>query len=79
MCHGDAGGDIGVEEQLLNGDHIRFQLADQLLHVATDLVQAAAEGQTRRSGNGAVRHHVDLCPFRLHQAEADGGKAGVDA
>ena len=38
MGHGDAGGDIRVEEQFLHGDHIRLQLADKLLHVPVDLI-----------------------------------------
>ena len=39
LSHRDAGGDVGVEEQLLDGDHVRLQLADQVLHVGADLVE----------------------------------------
>ena len=77
--HGDAGGDVGVEEQLLDGDDIGLQLADQVLHVRADLVQPLGQGQARRGGDGPVGHHMDLSPVRRDQAEADGGKAGIDA
>ena len=76
--HGDAGRDVGVEEQFLDGDDVGLQLPDQVLHVRADLVQTPGKGQARRGGNGSVGHHMDLSPVRLHQAEADGGKAGVD-
>ena len=41
--HGDAGGQVRVEEQLLDGDDIRLQLADQVLHIGADLVQPPGE------------------------------------
>ena len=77
--HGDAGGQVRVEEQLLDGDDIRLQLADQVLHIGADLVQPPGERQPRRGGDGAVGKHVHLCPLRRDEAEADGGVAGVDA
>ena len=77
--HGDAGGEVRVEEQLLDGDDVRLQLPDQLLHVGADLVEPPGEGQPRRGGDGAVGHHMHLCPLRRDEAEADGGVAGVDA
>ena len=77
--HGDAGGDVGVEEQLLDGDGVGLQLSDQVLHVRADLVQPLGQGQARRGGDGPVGHHMDLSPVRRDEAEADGGKAGIDA
>ena len=77
--HGDAGGEIRVEEQLLDGDHVRPQLPDQLLHVGADLVEPLRQGQPRRGGDGAVGHHMHLCPLRRDETEADGGVARVDA
>ena len=50
--HGDAGGQVRVEEQLLDGDDIRLQLADQVLHIGADLVQPPGERQPRRGGEG---------------------------
>ena len=79
MGYRDAGGDVGVEKQLLDGDNVGLQLTDQILHVGADLIQALTEGQARRSRDGPVGHHMDLSPVRLHQAEANGGKARVDA
>ena len=77
--HSDAGGQVRVEEQLFNGDDVRPQLPDQLLHVGADLVEPPGEGQPRRGGDGAVGLHMHLCPLRRDEAEADGGVAGVDA
>ena len=75
--HGDAGGDVRVEEQLFNGDDVGPELSDQVLHVRAELVEAAAEGQARRGGDGPVGHHMYRRFFGLAQAEADGGKARV--
>ena len=77
--HGDAGGQVRVEEQLLHGDHIRLQLADKLLHVPVDLVEPFGQRQARRGGDGPIGNHSVLCPLPFDQPEADGGVAGVDA
>ena len=70
--------DVVVEEQLLNGDDVRPQLADEFRHVPVDLEEPPGQGQPRGRGDGAVGDHMHLCPLSLHQAEADGGHAGVD-
>ena len=79
MGHRDARGDVVVEKQLLDGDDVRLQLADEVLHIGADLVEPPAQGKPRRGGDGPIGHHPRLSPVRLHQSEADGGKAGVNA
>ena len=79
VCHGNAGGNIGIEEQLFNGDHIRLQLADQFLHIPVDLVEPLGQRQSCRCGDGPVGHHMELCALPFDQAEADGGIARVNA
>ena len=79
MGHGDAGGDIGVEEELLDGDGVGLELTNELLGVPADLVEPPGQGQARWGGNGPVTQHPGVPAFRLDETEANGGVAGVDA
>ena len=79
MGHGDAGGDVGVEEELLNGDGIGLELADELLGIPADLVEPPGQGQARRGGDGPIAQHPGVPALCLDKTEADGGVAGVNA
>ena len=79
MGHGDAGGDVLAEKQLLNGDLVRLELLDQLGQILLDLHQPGGQRQPRRRVDRAVLQHPHGAALRFDQAEANDGHAGVDA
>ena len=57
MGHGDAGGNILREKQLLNGHFIGPECINQLLHIPADLQKAGGQGLAGGSGDGAILQH----------------------
>ena len=78
MGHGDAGGDIFGEKELLHRHLVRLEGVDQFLHVPVDLKQPAGQGDPRRRGNHAVPQQGVFPPFRPDHAKPDGGHSGID-
>ena len=79
MGHGNAGGDVLGEKQLLHRRLVRGELGDELRHVLGDLVEAAGERDSRRRGDDPIADELLAPPVRVHHAKPDGGNAGVDA
>ena len=77
--HGDAGGDVFGEEELLHRHLVRVKGADQLLHVVGDLQKPVGQGDARRGGDHPVLDQGILLPLRPDDPKADGGHPGVDA
>ena len=75
MRYSNAGGDVRIKKKFLNGDHGGLQLCDQLLHIRAQLVKAAAERKTRRSGNRTVGPHMYLSPRRFDQSKGFAGES----
>ena len=76
--HGDAGGNVLAEKQLLDGHFIGLKLGDEGLHVLGDLHQPGGQRLTGRGGDGPVLYHLLAACLGLDHAEAHGGHAGVD-
>ena len=79
MGHGDAGGNVLREKQLLHRHFLGLELLQQLGHILRNLVKPVGQRQTRRGGDNAVLQQARAGPVRLDEAEADGGNAGIDA
>ena len=79
MGHGDTGGDVFGEKQLLHRHLIGVKGADQLLHVVGDLQQPVGQGDARRRGDDPIAQQLVPVPLRPDQAKPDGGHPGVDA
>ena len=56
VSHGNTGGDIGVEKQLLDGEAVGPESTDQLGHIVVDLVETAGQ-----AGMGGVVMTPHFC------------------
>ena len=79
LGHPDARGDVGVEEELLNGHGIGLEGLDEGLHVLLDLEQTHGHGDPGRGVDGPAADELSLAPVGLQDAEAHDGIARVDA
>ena len=79
LGHADAGGHVGVEEQLFDGHDLRGKPADQRLQILLNLEQPLGHGHPRRGVDGPAAQEPGLPPVRLQNAKADDSVAGVDA
>ena len=77
--HGNTGGDVLAEKQLLDGHLIWLELPDQLLQIASDLHQPGCQRHTRRGGNGSVPDHPLPPALGIDDAEAHGGHSRINA
>ena len=72
-------GNIGAEEQFLNGHLIRLKEMDQFLHIVGDLEQPTGQRDPRRGRNGAILDQRVFLTLGVDHAKTDGGHSGVDA
>ena len=77
--HGDAGGNVLAEKQLLDGHFVGPEPVDERLHILGDLHQTGSQWLARRRGNGPVLDHLLPAPLGFDDAEAHRSHTGVDA
>ena len=77
--HGDAGGDVLGEKQLLHRHLVGVEGVDELLHVVGDLEQPAGQGDARGRGDDPVLEQGVFPPLGPDDPKADGGHTRVDA
>ena len=79
LGHLDAGGDVVVEKQFLDGHRIRLDLVQQGQGVLVDLGQPQVEGGMGLGGDGAAADQPVFHAVMLDGAVAYDGIARVDA
>ena len=77
--HGDGGGAVGGEKELLHRHGVGAVLLQQHPHIVVQLAQACLQRQLGRGGDGAVLHQRKPNVIVIHQAHAHNGIAGIDA
>ena len=79
LGHANAGGDVGVEEKLLNGHNVRGKLVDEGLQILLDLHQALGHGNPCRGVDGPAAHQACLAPLGLQDPKPHNGIPRVNA
>ena len=75
----NAGCNIRVEKQFLDGNGIWLQELQQLGHIVINQLEPLGKIHASRCCNSAISKHLNAAPVRGDESKADGSKAGVDA
>ncbi len=78
MAHLNAGGDIGIEKQLLNSYSIGLKGLQQGIHILIDLRQPLRKGRTGRGCNGTMAKILIFAPVMVDHAVTNSAISGVN-
>lgn len=78
LGNGNAGRDIRIEKQFLNGDGIRMKRGDQFQHVQINAVEPGGQPSMRRGGDDTAFYQLLFALICIQDPEAHDGNTGID-